>query len=117
MQEARATVARGLGLASAAEVDAAWVMGIFYACQTDLTLLAPLHGGGSGDKEEEDHHAAWIAGSAHLGSGPLPPSPSSSPSSSFSACALLPGPLLEAMEAREDRENFHTRGFGLPAAR
>lgn len=61
-----------------------------------------------------DAHMAWIEGAPHLGEeeGSAPPGPSF-----FSACSLLPPELLEAMEAREDRENYHTRGYGLPATR
>lgn len=123
MRRARAALARGLGLpateAKTVGVDDALVMGVFYACQTDLTLLAPLavEGGtttAAGGTTTMDAHMAWIEGAPHLGeekgSGPTGPS-------FFSACSLLPPELLEAMEAREDRENYHTRGYGLPATR
>lgn len=120
MERARASVARGLGAAlgesagAAVEVDEALVAGLFFACQTDLTLLAPTHQHHHATEAEAamQAHMAWIAGSAHLGQGQA-----GGPLSALSACALLPAELLEAMEAREDRENYHTRGFGLPATR
>lgn len=94
-------------------MDDALVMGVFYACQTDLTLLAPP------DQHHHDHamdaHMAWIAGAPHLGERGGPP-PQTAPAP-FSVCSLLTPELLEAMEAREDRENFHTRGYGLSATR
>lgn len=121
MRRARAAVARGLGLpvtgndnaASSAEtvgVDDALVMGVFYACQTDLTLLAPLEYGET--TAMMDAHMAWIEGALHLGEKGGGPT-----ASFFSVCSLLPPELLEAMEAREDRKNYHTRGYGLPATR
>lgn len=119
MQRARAAITRGLGAlasppSSPVIVDDALVMGLFYACQTDLTVLAPATSSSSsleGDMDEAAllaAHMEWVAGAPHLGEGGSP---------FFSVCSLLPPELLEAMEAREDRENYHTRGYGLPATR
>lgn len=118
MARARAAVSQGLGLGAAAGVDDALVLGLLYACQTDATLLAPLlpdhdddHDHDSSDSESMAAHMAWIEATPQLGQAGGPPS------SAFSACTVLPGELLEALEASEDRENHGMRGFGLSASR
>lgn len=108
MERARAAVARGLGLPPAA-VDEALVLGLSYACQTDLTLLAPFEEAEEGGMRA---HMAWIEGAPYLGW-----QQQQAGESFFSACAVLPPELLEEMERREDRENYLMRGFGLAASR
>ena len=140
MERARRAVAEGLGLGleegeeaqggggGGAVVSEELVMGLFYSCQTDASLLA-FHARGEGDGSPESEaahphhrhhesflearlraHDARLAAHTHLGGA-------GSLGTASWACGLLPGELLEAMEAAEDRENYHTRGFGAAASR
>jgi len=103
IQTARLALLHSLGLSSlppSLHPSDDLVLGVYYACQTELTLFPSSR----------------------------PPSLSSSTTTSSSfACALLSSSspslplslslLLDALETAEDKENYHTRGFGPPSSR